>query len=30
MTIVQVEPDMKEAVQARLSAVSSLLAKWEE
>lgn len=28
--ILQVEPDMKEAVQARLSAVSTLLAKWEE
>ena len=27
---VQVEPDMKEVVQGRLAAVSSLLAKWEE
>ena len=26
----QVEPDMKEVVQGRLAAVSSLLAKWEE
>ena len=30
LCIGQVEPDMKEAVQARLSAVSTLLAKWEE